>query len=225
MQSAAPVGLIIFGLSLTFAAFDWVMSLEPTWYSTIYGVYIFAGAAISVHALLIIVTLGLKSRGLIGDAVNVEHYHSLGKMMFGFIVFHAYVGFSQMMLQWYANIPEEIVYYHARWHAVGWKGVSFFLIFGHFVLPFLYLISRVIKRKTPLIAFGAVWMLVMQVVDIYWFVMPNAAVSFSPHWLDIACLLAVGGAYFAVVFFLMRRFNLVAIGDPRLSRALAHQDF
>jgi hypothetical protein len=225
MQSLAPIGMIIFGLSLTFAAFDWVMSLEPTWYSTIYGVYVFAGAAIAVHALIIVVTLGLKSRGILGDAVNVEHYHSLGKMLFGFIVFHAYVGFSQMMLQWYANIPEEIAYYHARWHAAGWKGVSYFLIFGHFALPFLFLISRVVKRRLPLIAFGAMWMLIMQMVDVYWFVMPNAAATFSPHWLDIACLLLVGGVYGGVVLFMMRRFNLVAIGDPRLSRALSHLDY
>ncbi|NIR29017.1 MAG: hypothetical protein GWN84_06820, partial [Gammaproteobacteria bacterium] len=225
LQSAAPLAMIFFGLTLTFAAFDWVMSLEPTWYSTIYGVYVFAGAAIAIHALIIVVTLGLKSRGLLGDAVNAEHYHSLGKMLFGFIVFHAYVGFSQMMLQWYANIPEEIVYYHARWHAAGWKGVSYFLIFGHFALPFLFLISRVVKRRLPLIAFGSMWMLIMHVVDVYWFVMPNAAATFSPHWLDIACLLLVGGVYGGVVLFMMRRFNLVAVGDPRLSRALSHQDF
>ncbi len=225
MQSLAPLGLVLFGGSLTFAAFDWVMSLEPTWYSTIYGVYVFAGAAIAVHALIIVVSLGLKSKGLLGDAVNVEHYHSLGKMLFGFIVFHAYVGFSQMMLQWYANIPEEIGYYHLRWHAAGWKGVSYFLIFGHFALPFLFLISRVVKRRLPLIAFGAMWMLIMQVVDVYWFVMPNAADTFSPHWLDIACLLLVGGTYAGVVLFLMRRYNLVAINDPRLYRALAHQDY
>lgn len=222
MQRWAPLALVAFGLTLTFAAFDWVMSLEPTWYSTIYGVYVFAGATIAIHALVTIVTLGLKSRGLLGEAVNVEHYHDLGKMTFGFIVFHAYVGFSQMMLQWYANIPEEIVYYHVRWHAEGWKGVSYFLAFGHFALPFLFLISRVIKRRLPLLAFGCMWMLVVHVVDIYWFVMPPYQPGLALHWLDIACLFAVGGTYLTVVLLLMRRYPLIPLGDPRLPRALGH---
>ncbi|RLB49361.1 MAG: hypothetical protein DRJ42_21170 [Deltaproteobacteria bacterium] len=222
MQAFAPAAAAIFTLTLSFAAIDWIMSLEPTWYSTIYGVYIFAGTVITIHALIIVVVLGMKEHGLIGSAVNIEHFHDLGKLMFGFIVFHAYVGFSQMMLQWYANIPEEIIYYHERWHAEGWKGVSYFLIFGHFVLPFLFLISRVTKLRLSLLSFGAMWMLFMQIVDIYWFVMPNASDGFSPHWLDITSLLAVGGVYFGVVFFIMKFFPLIPIGDPRLERSLGH---
>ena len=222
MQKMAPLSIYLFAFSLTFAAFDWMMSLEPTWFSTIYGVYVFAGAAVAIHALVTILTLGLKSRGLLGEAVNVEHYHDLGKMTFGLIVFHAYIGFGQMMLQWYANIPEEIAYYQVRWHGEGWKGVSYFLIFGHFGLPFLFLISRVIKRKLPLLAFGCMWMLVIHVVDLYWFVMPAATPGLAPHWLDVSCLLAVGGVYFAVVLYGLRRHALIPLGDPRLERSLRH---
>lgn len=221
LQKLSPLVLALFGLTLTFAMFDWVMSLEPTWYSTIYGVYIFAGTAVTIHALITVVTLGLRSRGLLGEAVNVEHYHDLGKMTFGFIVFWAYVGFSQMMLQWYANIPEEIIYYHYRWHAQGWRGVSIFLLIGHFVLPFFFLISRNVKRRLALLGFGCTWMLVMHVVDIYWFVMPNVSRGgLSVHWIDLAALLAVGGVYFAVVFYGMRRHSLIPLGDPRLERSL-----
>ena len=225
LQKLSPLVLILFGLTLTFAMFDWVMSLEPTWYSTIYGVYLFAGTAVSIHALITVITLGLRSRGLLGEAVNVEHYHDLGKMTFGFVVFWAYVGFSQMMLQWYANIPEEIIYYHYRWHAEGWRGVSIFLVLGHFALPFLFLISRNVKRRLALLGFGCTWLLVMHVVDIFWFVMPNASRGvLSVHWLDVAALLAVGGIYFAVVLYGMRRHPLIPLGDPRLARALNHHN-
>lgn len=225
LQTLSPLVLVAFALTLTFAMFDWVMALEPTWYSTIYGVYIFAGTAVSIHALVTVVTLGLRSRGLLGRAVNEEHYHDLGKMTFGFVVFWAYVGFSQMMLQWYANIPEEIVYYHYRWHAEGWRGVSIFLLVGHFVLPFLFLLSRNVKRRLPLLGVGCGWLLAMHVVDIYWFVMPNVHRGhLSVHWMDLAALFAVGGTYFAVVLFGMRRHALIPLGDPRLGRSLRHQN-
>ncbi|MDW8362842.1 MAG: hypothetical protein RMK74_10605 [Myxococcales bacterium] len=225
MQRLAPGGLILFGASLTFAAFDWLMSLNPTWYSTIFGVYVFAGAAIAVHALLIVVTLALRARGHLGDAVHVEHYHDLGKLMFGFVVFWAYIGFSQMMLIWYAAIPEEQTFYHHRWNDGGWRTYSWMLLFGHFVLPFLFLLSRNIKRRLPLLGFGAGWLLVMHAADVYWFVMPTYEVGrLAFHWLDVACLLGAVGTYLAAVLWLMRRHALVPLGDPRLARSLAFQN-
>jgi len=224
MQWFAPLATVLFGLSLTFAYFDWAMSLEPTWYSTIYGVYAFAGCAVSIHALVTVVTIGLKSKGLLGDAVHTEHYHDLGKMTFGFVVFWAYVGFSQMMLIWYANIPEETIYYHYRWHAEGWHGVSLFLVAGHFALPFLFLLSRNVKRRLALVGFGCIWMLVVHLVDVYWWVMPNyRRGELVMHWMDLAALLAVGGIYFAVVLYNMNRHPLIPVGDPRLPRALVHK--
>ncbi|MFW6067128.1 MAG: hypothetical protein ACOC97_02235 [Myxococcota bacterium] len=221
MQKLAPVAAILFGLTLTFAGFDWVMSLEPVWYSTIYGVYLFAGSAMAIFALVIVITLSQRDHGLLGNAVNVEHYHDLGKLMFGFVCFWAYVAFSQWMLIWYASIPEETTYYHRRW-SDGWQVVSMLLILGHFAAPFLYLISRVPKRKLAMLKAGAAWLLFMHVVDMYWFVMPYAGGAFSPHWLDVACLFAVVGLFFSVVFFVMRKYPLLPIGDPRLARALHH---
>jgi hypothetical protein len=225
MQRRAPVATILFGFSLTFAMFDWVMSLEPTWYSTIFGVYFFAASTVAIFALLIVTCLGLRAAGLLGEAVNVEHFHDLGKMMFGFVVFHAYIGFSQMMLIWYASIPEELTFYHHRWHGGGWKGVSMLIVIGHFAVPFVFLMSRHIKRRLPLLGFGAAWLLVMHVVDIYWFVMPNFLPGrFVMHWMDLAALMAVGGVYFGFVFWLMKRYPLIPIGDPRLGRALRFQN-
>lgn len=219
-QKAAPLATALFAFTLTFAMFDWVMALDPTWYSTIFGVYVFAGAAISSFATVIVLTLGLRSAGLVGDAINTEHYHDLGKLMFGFTVFHAYIGFSQMMLIWYAAIPEELVWYHMRWQG-GWKEFSIALLAGHFVMPFLFMMSRNVKRRLPMLGLGAAWLLVMHVLDIFWFVMPNFQRGrLSLHWMDVGTVMAVGGIYFTVVFFIMTKFKLIPVGDPRLSRAL-----
>ena len=223
LRRLSSIGLVVVALTLTFAAFDWLMSLEPTWYSTIYGVYLFAGTVISGFSFLIILTLGMKSRGLLGNAVNVEHFTDHGRLMFGFVCFWTYVSFSQWMLIWYAGIPEEAVWYHMRWMG-GWKAVSILLPVAHFALPFLFLISRVTKRNAATLKFGAVWLVVMHIVDIYWFVMPNVdRTRLSPHWMDVAALFAVGGTYLAVVFFMLRRYPLIPIGDPRLHRSLSHE--
>lgn len=231
MERLAPVATIVFGLTLTFAAFDWMMSLEATWYSTIFGVIYFAVSAIIGHVAVILLTLGLRRAGLVGEAINVEHYHDLGKLLFGFIVFWAYVSFSQFLLQWYAGIPEEATYYHLRWWGGGgFKGASIVLVVAGFVIPFFLLLSRNTKRRLPILAFSCIWLCVMHVVQVYWYVMPYAAqeglvhTSMRVHWMDLACLLAVGGTYLTVVFWQMTRFPLVPVGDPRLARALKFEN-
>lgn len=222
-QSFAPGATILYGLSLTFAAFDWIMSLEPTWFSTIFGVVIFATGVVSSLAVIILTTLALRSAGPLQGAVTVEHYHDLGKLLFGFLVFWAYVSFSQFMLIWYAALPEETTFFHNRWDLAPWGNVSMALILLHFVFPFFWIISRNFKRNVGRLQIGAAILLVMHVVDIYWFVMPNfhlAKPGFSFHWLDAACLLAVAGIYGAFVFNRMNQHSLVPVGDPRLQRSL-----
>lgn len=221
LQKFSFPAVALFGLSLTFAAFDWIMSLEPTWYSTIFGVYVFAGCAVTIFALIIVTTLSFKNAGFLGNTVTTEHYHDLGKMMFGFIVFWAYIGFSQFMLIWYASIPEETTFFHLRWEAAGWRGVSLLLVAAHFAFPFLFVISRNVKRRLTMLGFAAGWMLVMHVVDIYWLVMPYADNgAFRIDWLDFACLIGVVSAYLTVVFYFMNKHSLVAVGDPRIGRAM-----
>lgn len=225
MKILSAPATIAFALSLTFAGFDWVMSLEPMWYSTIFGVYMFAGAAVSSLAVLIIITMGLKSSGAIKNEINVEHYHDLGKLLFGFNVFWAYIGFSQFMLIWYAAIPEEVTYYHRRWGVGPWSDVSMILLIGHFVVPFFWLLSRNVKRKLPALRIGAFILLALHLLDVYWMVMPNyAGDGFAFHWLDVTTLLGVGGIYFAVVLFFMKDHALIPVGDPRLKRALAFEN-
>ena len=231
MQRIAPVSTILFGLTLTFAAFDWMMSIEPTWYSTIFGVQYFAVSAVIGYVTVTLITLALRRSGLFGEAVNVEHFHDLGKLVFGFIVFWAYISFSQFMLIWYAGIPEEATYYHLRWWGGGgWSAVSTLLVLGGFVVPFFLLISRNEKRRLGVLAFGCVWVVVMHIIQVFWLVMPYAEqtglvhTSLRVHWLDIACLFAVGGTYLTFVFWQMTRFPLVPIGDPRLARALKFEN-
>ncbi|MBX3258585.1 MAG: hypothetical protein KF782_02630 [Labilithrix sp.] len=219
----APVATFLYALTLTFAAFDWIMSLEPTWFSTIFGVVIFATGVVSSLAVLILTTLALRASGPLQGAVTIEHYHDLGKLMFGFLVFWAYVHFSQFMLIWYAALPEETTFYHNRWDHEPWANVSMALVLFHFVVPFFWIISRNFKRNVGRLQIGAAILLVMHVVDIYWFVMPNfhlGQAGFSFHWLDAACLLAVAGVYGAFVFHRMTQYPLVPVGDPRLQRSL-----
>jgi len=221
LQRFAPPATILFALTLTFAGFDWIMSLEPSWFSTIFGVYCFAGCVVSSLALIIVVTSSIRANGFLEKEITVEHYHDLGKLMFGFLVFWAYIGFSQFMLIWYAALPEETTFFHHRWDEGPWASVSVALVIAHFVIPFFLLLSRNVKRRLQALTLGASWLLVMHVVDIYWLVMPNyAQAEFSVHWLDLACLLAVGGLYLTVVFYQMQKHSLIPVGDPRLPRAL-----
>ncbi len=220
MKSAGPVAATLFGTTMTFAAFDWVMALEPTWYSTIFGVVIFGGSAVAILALLIIIGISLKQSGLVGNAINTEHFHDLAKLMFGFMCFWAYTSFSQWMLIWYAGIPEESTWFQKRWDG-NWEWWSLMLMFGHFVIPFFFLISRLVKRNIGMLRVGAIGLLCMHVADIYWYVMPQAG-PLQLNFIDIMCLMMVGGIFFTYVFLMMKRFPLIPIGDPRLARALHH---
>jgi len=220
MQSLAAPSLILFAGGLTFAAFDWLMSLEAAWFSTIFGVIIFAGSAVSILALTILIGLSLYKRGLVGDAINPEHFHDLGKLMFGFVCFWTYVSFSQWMLIWYAGIPEEATWYHRRWEG-GWQFVAYLLIFGHFVAPFVLLISRVQKRALRWLQVMCFWVILMHIVDIYWFVLPQAG-GFHVQMADVGALMFVGGVFFTYVFWQLGRVPLLPVGDPRLQRSLHH---
>ncbi len=218
----APVAMILFALTTTFAAFDWLMSLEPSWISTIFGVNFFAQCIVSMFAVTVLMGLSLRSRGHFHNAVNVEHFHDLGKLMLGFLIFWAYVNFSQYMLIWYASLPEETTYYHLRWDegGSGWKAWTMAVVFGHFVIPFFVLLSRNAKRALTPLGVGAAIILFFHFVMIYWLVMPYYGHGLSPSLVDIACLAAVGGTYFSFVFYRLSKDSIVPVRDPRLPRSL-----
>jgi len=207
MRYFSAPAMLLFALTLTFAAFDWMMSLDPHWYSTIFGIYIFGGATTSSLSVLGLVTMKIRSTGVVGDVSTVEHQHDIGKLLFGFVVFWAYIGFSQFMLIYYADIPEETIWYLHRWEG-SWKAVSLTLVFGHFIVPFLMLISRHAKRNNTIFAAGAILLIIMHYLDVYWLVMPTLdhhGAHFS--WIDIGALLAPVGI--AMTFIAYR-----VLGDP-----------
>jgi hypothetical protein len=224
MEKRAAPAMVVFGITLTFASIDLVMSLDPAWYSTIFGVYYFAGCVVGIYALLAVSVFALQGAGFLRNAVTVEHYHDLGKLLFGFVVFWAYIGFSQYMLIWYANIPEE-----TRWLAHrqenGWGWVGLLLLFGHFLLPFAALISRGPKRRPGILAAAAVWMLAMHWADVYWLVMPaGSPASPVPHLVDLTLLVGLGSLFLAGAAFALRGRSLVPERDPRLEESLAFEN-
>jgi hypothetical protein len=214
--------VILMAITLTFAAFDWIMALDPTWYSTIFGVTFFAGSIVCVFATLILTFLGFRQQGVLAKEVTVEHYHDLGKLLFGFMCFWAYVCFAQFFLIWYAAIPEEVTFYHHRWDVGPWKTISLILIFFHFIFPFIFIMSRNVKRNLGLLRVGAWLLLAMHVIDIYWLVMPNVPhqSSFAPSWIDVVGFLGPVGIFLAVAFRRLTEYPLLPVGDPRLQRSI-----
>jgi len=223
MERVAAPSIIAFALSLSFGAIDLLMSLTPMWYSTIFGVYYFAGAALTFFSFLAISVLYLQRNGRL-LSVTPEHFHDLGKLMFAFVIFWAYIGFSQYMLIWYANIPEETTWFRDRW-AGEWKAWSILLIFGHFILPFAGLISRTSKKTGAILGFWAIWMLLMEWVDIYWLAMPSKSAGKVPlHLLDLTTLLGMGGILVGVAAQRLSGHSLVPERDPRLPDSLTFEN-
>lgn len=221
MERASAPAMIAYALTVTLVAFDVLMSLSPHWYSTIYGVYYFAGCTLGYFALIPLLVGVLRRRGFLVRIVGVEHGHDLGKLIFAFVVFWAYIAFSQYMLIWYGNLPEETTFYTVREQGV-WTSVSLFLLFGHFVLPFLWLISRHPKRRGLSLILAASWLLAMHWVDLFYLVMPSARPEGNPFRLmDLACFVGLGGLFVAFTFWRLRRASLIPVRDPRLSESLS----
>ncbi len=175
MERFSAPGMILWAVTITLAAVDLIMSLNPHWSSTMIGVYLFADAVLSGLVVLTLLALWLQSQGLLLGVVTKEHYHDLGKLTFAFVFFWGYIAFSQYMLIWYANMPEETQFYMLR--QIGpWASVSLALIVVHFVLPFAGLMSKHVKRWLPALAFWLVWLLVAHAFDLFWLIMPNAIV-------------------------------------------------
>jgi len=246
MQKWAPLAGILYALSQSYAIIDWGMSLEPHWFSTMYPVYFFAASACGFFAALIIAVYWVQRRGRVEHEITLEHYQDMGKLLFAFgVVFWAYIAFSQYMLIWYANLPEETGWFLAR--ILGpWKPVSYFLLFGHFFIPFLLLVTKHTKRIKPVLALIALWMLFMHYVDMYWLIMPHVPaeiadassiaqlqemvdageldLGFHPHLLDVTCLVALVSFFVAGTARRLRDCALIPVQDPRLGESLAFEN-
>ncbi len=216
---SAP-GMILFAFTLTFAAFDWLMSLDAHWYSTIFGVYVFAGSFLAMLSLTSFLVIRLQNNGVLTKAITKEHYHDLGKLIFAFIIFWGYMAFSQYFLIWYGNIPEETIWFLHRWEG-SWKIVSLIIVFGHFIIPFFMLFPQTIKRNKIVMTIMTLWILVMHWIDIYWLVMP----SLSHHgvhlsWIDLVAFIGIGGIFLYVFWRFFTQHPLVPVNDPNLKKSI-----
>jgi hypothetical protein len=215
MKFAAPV-VLLYALTITFCAIDVLMSLEPHWFSTIFGVYYFAGSFVSALSIITIIVVTMRRAGLLKGTFRDEHYHDLGKLMFAFSVFWTYIAFSQYFIIWYANLPEETIYFTARM-SNGWETFGYLLIVTHFVLPFMLLLRQDVKRKENMLLIGATVILLSHFIDLYWIVGPVFSKGqMNLGWQDFGGWFLFAGLF---LFFTARNFakrNAVAIGDPLL---------
>jgi hypothetical protein len=232
MQRWSGPAIIAISLITTMASFAWVMSLRPAWFSTMFGVYLFSGSMLAIFATLDVVVHLLQRNGALKE-VTIEHWHDLGKFTFGFTFFWAYIAFSQYMLIWYGNIPEETVWYQSR-ETQGWGWVGISLILLHWLIPFLGTMSRHVRRRPALMCFWGAWILVMHYVDLFWLIMPEqgsvvdvaakSPFAFSSILFSVLCWLGMVGLYLGVVLWRATDTPAVPVGDPRLQEALAFEN-
>ena len=224
MRSVAPIGTFLFALTSTFATIDWMMTLEPEWYSTMIGVYFFAGSVVGILSFTILLVHFAYAQGALRGVVTIEHLQDVAKLLFGFTIFWAYIAFSQYFLIWYGNIPEETIYYMKR-QVGSWQSAGMLLAVGHFFFPFFFLMPRAVKRSSTLLVLIAVWQLLMHFLDLHWCVMPilhPEGVRFGLA--DIGAFCAVGGIFLAAIGWVSSRRALVPLRDPRLSESLSFEN-
>lgn len=222
MVKYGVIFLLLFALSYSFFSVDLLMSVEPHWFSTIYGVYCFAGMFQITMATTILLIIYLQKKGLLAGFVDDNHMHDLGKFLFAFTVFWAYVAFSQYMLIWYANLPEETGFIMTRTEGA-WLPVSLLLLVGKFIVPFLALLPRWAKRTPMHLAAVSVWLLIMQFVDLYWLVYPayfEEHIKFGLY--EVLIFMGFMGLFLLAMTRFLSRNHLVPIKDPRIQESLHH---
>jgi hypothetical protein len=221
MQVYSAPGLVVFSLLATFASIDWLMSLDPHWYSSIFGVYFIIGSGVAGFAFVSIVALYLSQRQPLAGRIQPKHFHDYGKLLLAFVMLWAYMGVSQLLIIWSGNLPEEVPWYLHRVQG-GWKWVSISLVLLHFVLPFVLLLSRDFKRNARFLAGVSLMVLLMRWVDLYWLAAPTFHHHPAGHWLDIATMAGIGGIWVAVFVGQLASRPLLPVNDPDLEEALAH---
>ncbi|MGH8005732.1 MAG: hypothetical protein ACREQ3_01840 [Candidatus Binatia bacterium] len=215
-------GLALYGLAVTFASIDWVMSLEPHWYSTIYGAMLMVGQGLTAFAFAIVMAAVLADRPPLSQVISPAHFHDLGKLLLAFVMLWAYFAFSQYLIIWSGNLAEEVPWYLHRLQG-GWQWVGLLLILFHFVLPFFLLLSRDLKRHVRLLAVVAGAILFLRFVDLFWLIVP----AFHPtglriHWMDIVAPIGVGGIWLAVFVWQLGARPLLPLHDPSLQETIEY---
>jgi hypothetical protein len=221
LRSLSGGGLLLMGLTITFMSVDWAMSLDPRWFSTIYGMLFMIGTALSALALCIVVVTRLGGNPQLSVVANADTLHDLGKLMLAFIMVWAYFSFSQFLIIWSGNLPEEIPWYIRRFHGV-WRAIGLFLVLFHFVVPFLVLLSRGAKRRAKTVGMVALWILGVRALDLFWLVRPEFPhTGFALHWLDLALPIGLGGVWLGVFAQQLKTRPLLPLGEPEVRQILA----
>jgi hypothetical protein len=207
-------GLVFYGLTLTFAVVDWAMSLEPAWYSTVYGMLWIVDTALSALAFAILVFTFLSDRPPLSNVAQPDHFHDLGNLLFAFLMFWAYLSFVQLLIIWSGDIPEEIHWYLSRLRH-GWEWMAAVLILFQFFVPFFLLLSRRNKRRSQTLGHIALLVLVMRILDTFWMITPSFYPDrFTVHWLDVLALAGIGGVWLFVYTGQLLSRPLLALHDP-----------
>jgi hypothetical protein len=214
----SAVFLPIFAVSITVIAVDWLMGLQPHWFSTIFGVYYFSGTVLCALGVTTYVVVSFVEGGLLPKLTR-DHMYSLGALMFAFVNFWAYIAFSQFLLIWYANIPEETTWFMSRWQN-GWQVFSVLLIVIRFAIPYFVLLPQEAKMDPRRLKYMAVWMVFAHLVDLYWLIMPTQYPVFRIGWVEIGFPLIIIGMLVLLLSWKVKRYNVVPIGDPKLQRGM-----
>jgi hypothetical protein len=223
VKRIAGPGIVLWGLCVTFAAVDWLMSLEPHWFSTIYGVWLMGSMGLSALAFLIVFSAWLWQREPMNAVLRPGHFHDWGKLMFAFTMLWAYFSFSQFLIIWAGNLPEEITWYKHR-ISHGWGVIALVIVLFHFALPFLLLLSRDLKRNPRMIAWVAGLMIFMRLVDLFWQVEPGFKDQIPAfYFMYAAAPLAIGGIWLWLFLGELKKRPLLPVNDPYLPEALAHE--
>jgi len=216
-------GIILYVFAMTFAAIDWVMSLSPHWASTIYGFLYVAGQLISSMSFMIAMVVLLSRTEPFSSVLQKRHLHDLGKLLLAFVMLWAYFDFSQLLIIWSGNQPEEISFYRTRLYG-GWGVVAVIVLVFHFFIPFFLLLSQDVKRNAKVLPKIAMWLIFMRLVDLFWMTRPEFTSRAAPTWLDLVLPIALGGLWLGFFAFNLKQQPLLPIGDPKLAEAIEHHE-
>jgi hypothetical protein len=223
LKMLAGPGIILYVFAMSFAAIDWAMSISPHWASTIYGFLFVAGQLISSMSLMISVVVLLAQTEPLRSVIQKRHLHDLGKLLLAFVMLWAYFDFSQLLIIWSGNQPEEISFYRTRLYGQ-WGVVAVIVLIFHFFVPFFLLLSRSLKRNPSTLTKVAIWLILMRLVDLYWMTRPEFTSSAMPNIWDLAAPLALGGLWFGVFAWQLQQRPLLPLGDPKLEEAIENHE-
>jgi hypothetical protein len=220
LKMVSGPGLILYVFGIGFASIDWVMSISPHWFSTIYGFIFVAGQVISSLSLMIAIAVMLSQTPALAGVIQPRHLSQLGKLLLAFVMLWAYFSFSQLLIIWSGNLPEEITFYKSRLYG-GWGVVAVIILIFHFFVPFFLLLSRDLKYNPKILSLIAIWMIIMRFVDLYWMTRPDFTARALPTLWDIAAPLALFGLWLFVFAGQLKQQPLLPLGDPHLAEAIA----